>query len=196
MTDSEKLWLARSREGDVPSFEKLIERYQKTAYNISLRMMQNPEDAKDATQEALIKAFRSIQGFRGDSGFSTWLYRIVMNTCKDELRRKQRTRTISLDQGAEGEPGYRPIELADETLSPETLMEQKNIRSQIQSAIRELPEANRSALILRDIQGFSYEDISELLNCPVGTVKSRINRGRQIMRQQLTGTLATEGGRV
>lgn len=193
MTDSEKLWLARSREGDVESFEKLIERYQKTAYNVALRMMHHEEDAKDATQEALIKAFRSIQSFRGDSGFSTWLYRILVNTCKDELR-KRRGNIVSLEQGRHTESGFEAIELADETFAPEVVLEQAATRQTINQAIRSLPEQNRTVIILRDVQGYSYEDIGTLLGCPVGTVKSRINRGRLLLKESLSPKLLSEGG--
>lgn len=193
VTDSEKLWLARSREGDVESFEKLIERYQKTAYNVALRMMHHEEDAKDATQEALIKAFRSIQSFRGDSGFSTWLYRILVNTCKDELR-KRRGNTVSLEQGRQTESGYEAIDLADVTFAPEEVLKNQDTRQTINTAIQALPEQNRTAVILRDVQGYSYEDIGILLGCPVGTVKSRINRGRQLLKESLSVKLFSEGG--
>jgi len=193
VTDSEKLWLARSREGDVESFEKLIERYQKTAYNVALRMMRNEEDAKDATQEALIKAFRSIRSFRGESGFSTWLYRILVNTCKDELR-KRRGNLVSLEQGRQTEAGFEAIELADETFAPEVVLESRTIRQTINEAIRTLPEQNRAAVVLRDVQGYSYEDIGAILGCPVGTVKSRINRGRQLLKEALSLKPVSEGG--
>ena len=193
MTDSEKLWLARSREGDVESFEKLIERYQKTAYNVALRMMHNEEDAKDATQDALIKAYKSIKTFRGESGFSTWLYRIVVNTCKDELR-KRRGNVISLEQGRRTDTGYEAIELADETFAPEVVLENRSMRQTINEAIRSLPEQNRMAIVLRDVQGYSYEDIGTLLGCPAGTVKSRINRGRQLLKENLALRPASEGG--
>lgn len=193
MTDSEKLWLARSREGDVESFEKLIERYQKTAYNVALRVMHNEEDAKDVTQDALIKAYKSIQSFRGDSGFSTWLYRIVVNTCKDELR-KRRGNVVSLDHGRQTDSGFEAIELSDETFAPEVVLESMNVRQTINAAIRALPEQNRTAVVLRDVQGYSYEDIGSLLGCPVGTVKSRINRGRQLLRENLSLRPVSEGG--
>ncbi len=193
MTDSEKLWLARSREGDVESFEKLIERYQKTAYNVALRVMHNEEDAKDVTQDALIKAYKSIQSFRGDSGFSTWLYRIVVNTCKDELR-KRRGNVVSLDHGRQTDSGFEAIELSDETFAPEVVLESLNVRQTINAAIRALPEQNRTAVVLRDVQGYSYEDIGSLLGCPVGTVKSRINRGRQLLRENLSLKPVSEGG--
>lgn len=193
MTDSEKLWLAKSREGDVESFEKLIARHQKTAYNVALRMMKNEEDAKDATQEALIKAFKSIRSFRGDSGFSTWLYRILVNTCKDELR-KRRGNVVSLEHGRQTEAGYEAIELADESFAPEVVLENRGIRQTINDAIRALPEQNRTAVVLRDIQGYSYEDIGVMLGCPVGTVKSRINRGRVLLKASLALKPASEGG--
>lgn len=193
MTDSEKLWLARCRDGDVESFEKLIERHQRTAYNVALRMMGNEEDAKDATQEALIKAFRAIKTFREESGFSTWLYRIVMNTCKDELK-KRKGNVLSLDTGKETKEGFARIELADESFSPEVVLEKSSAIKMINAAILALPEQNRTAVVLRDVQGYSYEDIGDLLGCPVGTVKSRINRGRALLREKLSSRPAAEGG--
>lgn len=184
MTDTEKIFLKKSQEGDIASFEQLIARHQQKVYNIAYRMMGNEEDAKDAAQEALIKIYKSVSKFRGDSGFSTWVYRIAINACKDELRKKKHN-IISLDKEIETEEGSIKNELADQGLKPDELVEQAELNETIQEAINQLPEQNRIAIILRDIQGFSYEDISSTLECPVGTVKSRINRGRKLLKDCL-----------
>lgn len=185
MTDTEKIWLEKSRDGDVESFERLIGKHQEKIYNIAYRIMGNQEDAKDAAQEALIKIYKNIGRFRGDSGFSTWVYRIAVNACKDELRKKKNN-VISLDKEIETEDGSYKKELADKSLLPDELLEQAELSEIIQGSIQELPEQNRVAIVLRDIQGFSYEDISKVLDCPVGTVKSRINRGRKLLRDILS----------
>jgi len=185
VTDTEKIWLKKSQEGDVDSFEKLIAKHQQKVYNIAYRMMGNEEDAKDAAQEALIKIYKNIGRFRGDSGFTTWVYRIAVNACKDELRKKKHN-VISLDKETETEEGSFKHEFADQNLKPDELLEQAELNEIIQSSIQVLPEQNRVAIILRDIQGFSYEDISKVLDCPVGTVKSRINRGRKLLKDILS----------
>lgn len=185
MTDTEKIWLKKSREGDVDSFEKLIAKHQQKVYNIAYRMMGNEEDAKDAAQEALIKVYKNIGNFRGDSGFSTWIYRIAVNACKDELRKKKHN-VVSMDKEMETDEGSFKHEFADQSLKPDELLEQSELNEIVQSSIQDLPEQNRVAIILRDIQGFSYEDISKVLDCPVGTVKSRINRGRKLLKDILS----------
>lgn len=182
--ENEKELIKRSISGDVSSFEQLINQYQKMAYNVAYRIMGNQEDAKDMTQEALIKVFKSLKRFRMDASFSTWLYRIVMNTCKDELRKKK-MKTISIDQTYETSSGEVKMELEDEKLGPEGKLLQKETQFFVQEALQTLPEANRTVLVLRDIKGFSYDEISEVLNLPKGTVKSRINRGRLALKEIL-----------
>jgi RNA polymerase sigma-70 factor (ECF subfamily) len=185
MTDSEKIWLKQSKSGDLESFERLIEKYQHVAYNIAYRMVGNEEDAKDITQEAFIKVFKSIASFREDSSFSTWLYRIVMNTCKDELRKKK-LKVISIDRDIEVGESSVSFEIPDHTYSPEVVYEKKQLHAMLSQALTDLPEQNRIVVIMRDVQGFSYEDIAECINIPVGTVKSRINRGRHMLREMIT----------
>lgn len=185
MTDSEKIWLKQSKSGDLGSFERLIEKYQQVAYNIAYRMVGNEEDAKDITQEAFIKVFKSIVSFREDSSFSTWLYRIVMNTCKDELRKKK-LKVISIDRDIEVGESSVNFEIPDHTYSPEAIYEKKQLHAMLSQALTDLPEQNRIVVIMRDVQGFSYEDIAECINIPVGTVKSRINRGRHMLRELIT----------
>ncbi|BEP29177.1 sigma-70 family RNA polymerase sigma factor [Helicovermis profundi] len=178
--------IEKSINGDVKSFELLIKDYQVYAYNIALRMMKNPEDAKDVSQDALIKVYKNIKRFKKDSSFSTWLYRIVINTCKDELKRRKET--ISID---EREESYDVIESKDNNYNPVTEYERKDIREKINGAIYKLPINNRTAIILRDIEGYSYEEISKIEETTIGTIKSRINRGRKILREILKAELQT-----
>lgn len=165
-------------EGDTNAFEKLVREYEKNVYNIALRMVNNSEDASDMTQEAFIKAYNSLQNFRGDSKFSVWLYRIVSNVCLDFLRSKNRRPTVSLsvedDDGEETE-----IDVADESQSPELLLERSLTRDAVRRGLESLPPDYRQILLLREIQGLSYDEISSALDLEVGTVKSRIFRARK-----------------
>jgi RNA polymerase sigma-70 factor (ECF subfamily) len=154
------------------------------AYNVAYRMMGNEEDAKDMTQEALVKVFKKLKSFRMDASFSTWLYRIVMNTCKDEMRKKKMS-TISIDQSIETEDSQVYFELEEKGLGPEEKLLQKETQNLVHSALQEIPEDNRMVLILRDIKNLTYDEISEVLDIPKGTVKSRINRGRLALKDVL-----------
>lgn len=184
MSEQERLLIERAQSGDVESFEKLIKAHQAYAYNIAYRMVGNEEDAKDASQEALIKVFKSLKNFSGDSAFSTWLYRIVMNTCKDLLR-KRKTNEISIDKGYETDEGQVQIEIEDTSSDPVTMYEEKEVRITIEDAIDDLPNNYKSVVVLREVQGLSYDEIAEIEDIPVGTVRSRINRGRRILREVL-----------
>lgn len=196
MPNSEQELIEKSQKGDVASFEKLIHQYQVYVYNIAYRTLGHEEDAKDAAQDALIKVFKNISQFTGDAQFSTWLYRIVVNTCKDYLRKQASLReTTMTGLDADGESVLWEIPASD-TLHPEKQLERKEIQLKIHSALEKLPEANKTVVILRDIQGLSYEEISHIEDCSVGTVKSRINRGRKYLREllQVDPDFAREGG--
>lgn len=184
MSDNEALLLKKIKDGDVASFELLIKDYQVYAYNIAYRMMGNEEDAKDAAQEALIKVYKSIHKFKETSSFSTWLYRIVMNTCKDELK-KRKEKVLSLDKEMETDDGTMSREIGDESLNPSKIVERNEVSHVVQEAINTLPDANKMVIVLRDIQGLSYEEISQVIKEPVGTVKSRISRGRNQLKKIL-----------
>lgn len=185
MTDAEKLLLKRSQQGDVAAFEQLIAKHQTLAYNVAYRILGNEEDAKDATQEALVKVFRNINKFKGEASFGTWLYRIVVNACNDYIRKHRKVVTYSMDQDKETEDGAVKMELADDGPTPESALEAKDLKQTVQKALAKLPEANRIVVVLRDIQGFSYDEIAEMIEVPVGTVKSRINRGRDMLKKIL-----------
>lgn len=182
---TEKLLIEKSQKGDVSSFEKLIDKYQVVAYNIAYRMVGNKDDAYDITQEALIKVYKSIKKFKGNSSFSTWLYRIVTNTCIDAIRKQKKVKTYSIDKPIETSEGSFTRELCDEKNKPEDIYERKETKEKVQEAIKKLPEQYRIVIILRDIQSFTYEEISESIDCPLGTVKSRINRGRILLKDIL-----------
>lgn len=166
------------QRGDTNAFEQLVREYEKNVYNLALRMVRNPDDAADMTQDAFIKAYNSLPSFRGDSKFSVWLYRIVSNVCLDFLRSRSRHQTVSLsvedDNGEETE-----LDIPDEGHSPEELLEQKLTRESVNRGLEALPADYRQILLLREIQGLSYEEISAILSLELGTVKSRIFRARK-----------------
>lgn len=164
--------------GDANAFETLVLEYEKNVYNIALRMTGNSEDAADMTQEAFIKAYNSLQSFRGDSKFSVWLYRIVSNVCLDFLRSKNRRPTVSLSvEDDDGEDAQ--LDVADESQSPELLLDRKLTRDSVCRGLDSLPPDYRQILLLREIQGLSYDEIAQALGLEVGTVKSRIFRARK-----------------
>ena len=164
--------------GNTNAFETLVLEYEKNVYNIALRMTGNSEDAADMTQEAFIKAYNSLQSFRGDSKFSVWLYRIVSNVCLDFLRSKNRRPTVSLSaEDDDGEDAQ--LDVADESQSPELLLDRKLTRDSVRRGLDSLPPDYRQILLLREIQGLSYDEIAQALSLEVGTVKSRIFRARK-----------------
>lgn len=164
--------------GDVNAYEILVKEYEKNVYNLALRMTGNSEDAYDMSQEAFIKAYNSLSSFRGDSKFSVWLYRIVSNVCLDFLRSRNRRATVSLsmenDEGEEVE-----LDIADENSSPQALLDRSLTRDAVRRGLQALPPDHREILLLREIQGLSYDEIAETLDLEVGTVKSRIFRARK-----------------
>lgn len=176
--EHEQHCIERVLRGDVNAFEHLVHAYEKTVYNLALRSLGNRQDAEDVTQEAFLKAYRSLSSYRGDSKFSVWLYRIVTNLCLDQLRAKQRRPTQSLTvENDEGETDE--LEISDEYFSPERLLDRKLTRESVQRGLASLPDDARQILLLRELQGLSYEEIGLTLGLEPGTVKSRIFRARK-----------------
>lgn len=164
--------------GDVNAYEALVTEYEKNVYNLALRMTGNREDAADISQEAFIKAFKSLPGFRGDSKFSVWLYRIVSNLCLDFLRSRSRRQTVSLSvEDEDGEDTL--LDIPDTSQSPEKLVEGRLTREAVQQGLEQLSPEYRQILLLREIQGLSYEEISQSLGLELGTIKSRLFRARK-----------------
>ena len=176
--EQEAAVIRRVLDGDVNAFEDLVAAYEKNVYNLALRMTGNAQDAEDMAQEAFIKAYNSLPSFRGDSKFSVWLYRIVSNVCLDFLRKQNRRPASSLSQ--EDEDGEETqMDIPDESQSPEQLLERSLTQEAVQRGLQSLSEEQRQILLLREIQGLSYEEIGLALSLEPGTVKSRIFRARK-----------------
>lgn len=181
----ERELITRAKAGDESGFEELILGCKTRAYNIALRYMRNEEDALDALQESFIKVFRYLASFKEESSFQTWVYRIVVNTCHDMLRKNAHIRkNSSLFQTGEDEEQETAI--PDTAPTPEEELERKETMRIILEALETLPAEQKEIIVLRDMQGFSYEEIGEILDCSLGTVKSRINRSRAKLREILT----------
>lgn len=177
---SEEQLIQRAANGDGTAFSELMAQHESRMYAVTLRMCANREDAQDCLQDAMLRIYRAIGSFKGQSAFSTWIYRITMNTCLDELRRRKSRNASSLDNLLES--GWSPT---DENDVPERHAIVSEQRRTIDMAIAQLPEDMRAAVILRDIQGHSYDEIAAMLDANIGTVKSRISRGRERLRQIL-----------
>jgi len=185
LDDFERALVIEAVSGDIQSFQKLIEIHQKKIFNLVYRMINNEEDAKDLTQDILVKAFKNIEKFRLDSSFSTWLYRIATNTCLDELR-KRKKRFSEIPLTVEDEETDKTIkEYAIDRNGPDSIYLKKERQRLISDEIKKLSPDYKQMIILRDIQGLSYEEISEICEVNIGTIKSRINRGRNQLRERL-----------
>ncbi len=178
--DNEQSIVKKATQGDAVAFEQLMRAHEGRMYAVSLRMCGNREDALDCTQEAMLRIYRAMSSFKGQSSFATWVYRITMNTCLDELRRRKVRTSSSLD--ALLDSGWAP---SDEDDTPERHSIASEQRRTLERAIADLPEDMRAAIVLRDVQGFSYEEIAQMLTANVGTIKSRISRGREKLRETL-----------
>jgi len=185
MSDVEKTLLGRAKAGDVNAFEQLLEGYQRRIFNIAFHMVNNYEDAGDLVQEVLIRIYKSIGGFKEQASFSTWVYRITTNVCLDDIRKKKRRKVISLDEEIKFDDGELVRQIKSDDPSPEDQAEKNEFKKSVNRAINRLSEEHRLVIVLRDIQGFSYEEIAKVLKCPEGTVKSRINRARQNLKNVL-----------
>jgi RNA polymerase sigma-70 factor (ECF subfamily) len=172
-----------AQQGSVSAFNQLVMAYQGTAYNVAYRVIGQPEAAADACQEAFIKAYQAIKQYRGGS-FKSWLLRIVTNTCYDQLRYKGRRPATSLDDIADN-PDEHNSKLINGAERPEEQVLRGELGDLLQTGISQLPEDQRVVLVLSDVEGFSYQEIADVIGQPVGTVKSRLSRGRQRLRDFL-----------
>ncbi len=178
--------IKKSQLGDMDAFEQLVTQYEKKVYSIAYRLVGNHEDASDLAQEAFIKVFKSIKNFRGDASFSTWLYHVVSNVCRDYLR-KNKLKTTSLDEPVIFEGECLERQITDYSLGPNQIAEQKELQAYVQKLILQLPEDYRLVLVLREYMDFSYEEIAKEMNITMGTVKSRLNRARNMLKEKLLG---------
>ena len=181
--------IRQAGQGNEAAFESLVRTYEKTIYNLTLRMTGNREDAFDLTQTTFLKAWHAISLFQFDSKFSTWLCRIATNACIDFLRKEKRRRAVSLTVLDESDQLYE-MSVADESLNPAVIAEAASERERVYEALNALPQEYRMALSLRAVEDMSYEEIAEVLDVKAGTVKSRISRAREMLRQQFAGNLS------
>ncbi len=176
--DEERDIVVRVRAGDTNAFEQLVIEHQKKVYNLALRMVGNEQDALDMSQEAFIRAYNSLESFRGDSKFSVWLYRLTSNICIDFLRSRNRKQTTSLTfDGNDDE--QEELNIPDARFSPDTVLEKREMREALYRGLDSLTPEYREILLLREINGLSYEEIGQALKLEEGTVKSRIFRARK-----------------
>ncbi len=184
----------RVQRGDKHAFDLLVTKYQRRLGRLISRFVRDPAEAEDVTQDAFIKAYRALPGFRGESAFYTWLYRIGINTAKNYLLASKRRPPTSTPFDAEESESFEEAGLLQEVSTPENELMSKQVVDVVQSSLQQLPEDLRSALTLREIEGLSYEEIASVMNCPVGTVRSRIFRAREAIAENLRPLLETSKG--
>lgn len=187
LEDSELI--AKCIEGDTSAFGQLVDKYQQKVYNIAFRMTNNHDDALDLAQESFLRIFRALKTFKNESAFSTWMFRIASNVCLDELRKKKRQPHVALSTDAlvAGEEGSFPFEVAaGDEYAPEEQLIRSETRREISMALTQISAEHRLVLTLREVEGYSYEEIADILGANIGTIKSRINRARLALREILT----------
>lgn len=189
MDTGEQKLVKRSKAGDLEAFEELVRLFERKVFTVAYRYVGNWTDAHDMAQEAFIKAFRSLPTLRDEASFASWLSKITVNVCRDELRKKNKREKISLDEMMESS-GKAPF-CAQEAGCPENFVEQKEMSEAIQDVLNSLAEEHRIILIMREIQGMSYDEIAGVLRISSGTVKSRISRARQAFKQKITARAGT-----
>jgi RNA polymerase sigma-70 factor, ECF subfamily len=182
MTTDEEL-VARSRGGDLDSFNQLVMRWERPIYALAYRVIGREEEARDVAQETFLRAFRALGGFKGQAKFSSWLYRITLNLCRDWIRRERRTPVSQPPEGVD------IIELAGEaepSESIEDLVSRRELGRAVAKAMALLPEEQRTAIILKEYHGLTFQEIADLLECPLSTVKTRLYQGLTVLRKQLS----------
>ncbi|MBI4742292.1 MAG: RNA polymerase sigma factor RpoE [Betaproteobacteria bacterium] len=181
----------RAQGGDRKAFEVLFAKYQRKLGRLLSRFIRDPAEVEDVAQEAFIKAYRALPSFRGDSAFYTWLYRIGINTAKNYLVAQGRRAPTSTDFDADEAETFEDAGQLRDINTPESLLQTKQIGQTVNSAMDALPEELRTAIVLRELEGLSYEEIAESMNCPIGTVRSRIFRAREAVAAKLRPLLDT-----
>jgi RNA polymerase sigma factor (sigma-70 family) len=184
MADEERRLVASAQRGDVEGFNALVRLYEGRVYNLCYRMLGDPDSAADAAQDAFLSAFRNLRSFRGGS-FRSWMLRIATNTCYDALRARKRRSAVSLDVDADDDDESSSLQIADTAESPTDFALRRELAAAIEHGLGALPDEQRVILILSDIEGLAYEEIAQITNTNIGTVKSRLSRGRSRLRDVL-----------
>ncbi len=187
--NQEQQWIRAAQQGDSAAFEQLLLLYQQKIYHLALRTCGDPHDAEEATQEAFLSAWKNLPSFRGESSFSTWLYRLTVNACNDLFRKnKASAANVALEDEEAA------LQVPDTAPGPEESLQRKETRQAVQDALQQLSPEHRQVLLLRELQQLSYDEIAAVLDMDLGTVKSRIHRARNQLREILlkTGTFSAE----
>lgn len=185
MSLSDEVLVEMCKQGDLAAFEQLVEKHQSRVYTLAFRYMGNYADASDLAQEAFIKIYRSLGTFRGEASFQSWMYRLVTNVCMDELRRRGRAKTVSIEELMESKKGLMMRREASGSRLPEDVVIRRELQREVQNVLTSLSDEHRIIVVMRDIQGYSYEEMAEILQCSLGTVKSRLNRARHVLKEKL-----------
>ena len=183
--------VVRAQHGDQKAFGLLVSKYQRKLARLLSRLIRDPAEVEDVAQETFIKAYRALGSFRGDSAFYTWLYRIGINTAKNYLVSQGRRAPTRTDFDSEAAETFEDGDLLRDINTPERMLLSKQIGETVNSAMEALPEDLRTAIMLREIEGMSYEDIAKMMDCPIGTVRSRIFRAREAVAEKLRPLLDT-----
>ena len=185
MAWSDEELVARSVGGDLDSFNQLVVRWERPIYALAYRVIGREEDARDVCQETFLRAFRALRGFKGQAKFSSWLYRITLNLCRDWIRRERRAPTAQTPEGVD------LVELASseqaDVETVEDLVSRRLLGQAVAKAMARLPEDQRTAIILKEYHGLTFQEIADLLDCPLSTVKTRLYQGLSVLRRQLEG---------
>jgi RNA polymerase sigma-70 factor (ECF subfamily) len=182
MASTDEELVARSMGGDLDSFNQLVLRWERPIYALAYRVIGREEDARDVAQETFLRAFRALGGFKGQAKFSSWLYRITLNLCRDWIRRERRTPVSQAPEGID------IIEMATESTpseSIEELVSRQEIGQAVAKAMALLPEEQRTAIVMKEYHGLTFQEIADLLDCPLSTVKTRLYQGLSVLRKQL-----------
>ncbi len=189
--EADQILVERVQNGDKQAFGLLVAKYQRKLVRLLARLIRDPAEVEDVAQETFIKAYRALPSFRGESAFYTWLYRIGINTAKNWLVSHGRRVPTTTEVASEDAESYENGELLRDVNTPERVLMSKQIGDTVNAAMEALPEELRTAVVLREIEGLSYEEIAHVMDCPIGTVRSRIFRAREAIAQRLKPLLDT-----
>ncbi len=181
----------RVQRGDKRAFELLVSKYQRKIFRLLSRLIRDSAEIEDVAQEAFIKAYRALPNFRGESAFYTWLYRIAINTAKNHLVAQGRRAPTSTETEVEDAENFDDADQLRDVNTPDSMLQSRQVGEAVNRAIEKLPEDLRTAIVLRELEGLSYEEIAESMNCPIGTVRSRIFRAREAIANELRPLLGT-----